>query len=575
MAGASLFLVSLVVHAHAYRPANAAEPGRRGDLTVLAELVHRLDPVKLALGAAAGVLLLGVMGSISHGVDYMRVFDVNKEQNYASVFSGLTLWAAALMAVFNGLVRQESLRARRWWLALAFVFVYLGLDEMTALHEEFQHVTGSGDRPSCCPSSWSALAAWFITIQEMRSNQIAVLLWSRVRRRGSSRRASTWSSTTRCRGRSFLRSSARWSARCCSRSPCSSRCGHWWPTVFPPRSAWPRARRRRASCSPLGERDTARAVCARGTMGSRMTRRGLLLVLVVAAVVGFAVAAAARWAGDDDSSNPASRQSTDSPVSDARVSRVWAVGDGADGGNASMRVAELIERGAPRPRALPGRRVRAMVPPTEFERNYRPAYSRFDKITFPTPGNHDWPNHDAGYDPYWEKANPQVPTNRHYYRFKAGGWEFFSLNSESGLEAGSPQMKWLKAQLRGKRGNCRIAFWHRPFLNAGRHGDQEDTGALWRAVKGRAAIVLNGHDHNFQHFKPRDGIVELVSGAGGDGRYSSDQNDPRLVWDEDDEFGALRLDLRPGLARFRFVAVDQGTIHSGRVRCNRSWQATA
>lgn len=234
-----------------------------------------------------------------------------------------------------------------------------------------------------------------------------------------------------------------------------------------------------------------------------------------------------------------------------------------------MRVAELIAKGRP-DRVLYLGDVYDEGSASEFDRNYRPAYSRFHKITFPTPGNHDWPNHDAGYDPYWEKANPLVPTNRHYYRFKAGGWEFFSLNSESGLEAGSPQMKWLKAQLRGKRGNCRIAFWHRPFLNAGRHGDQEDTGALWRAVKSRAAIVLNGHDHNFQHFKPRDGIVELVSGAGGAGHYSSDQNDPRLVWDEDDEFGALRLDLRPGLARFRFVSVDQGTIHRGRVRCNSS-----
>ena len=103
------------------------------------------------------------------------------------------------------------------------------------------------------------------------------------------------------------------------------------------------------------------------------------------------------------------------------------------------------------------------------------------------------------------------------------------------------------------RGTCRIAFWHRPFLNAGRHGDQSETRALWRAVRGHAALVLNGHDHNMQHFKRRDGIVQLISGAGGHGLYRSDENDPRLVWDEDDEFGALRLDLRRGLARFRFV----------------------
>jgi len=177
MAGASLFLVSLMIHAHAYRPAHEVEPGRRGDLAVLAELVHRLDPVKLAIGAAVAVFVLGVMGSVSHSVDYMRVFDVNKEQNYASVFSGLALWGAALMAVFNGLVRQESLRARRWWLALAFVFLYLGLDEMTALHEELQHVTGIWGQAFLLPVVIVGVAAWYVTIREMGTNQLAVIMW--------------------------------------------------------------------------------------------------------------------------------------------------------------------------------------------------------------------------------------------------------------------------------------------------------------------------------------------------------------------------------------------------------------
>jgi hypothetical protein len=117
------------------------------------------------------------MGAVSHSVDYMRVFDVNKEQNYASVFSGLALWAAALMAIFNGLVRQESTHARRWWLALAFVFLYLGLDEMTALHEELQHVTGIWGQAFLMPVALVGVAAWYMAIKEMRTNQVAVLLW--------------------------------------------------------------------------------------------------------------------------------------------------------------------------------------------------------------------------------------------------------------------------------------------------------------------------------------------------------------------------------------------------------------
>jgi hypothetical protein len=93
---------------------------------------------------------------------------------------------------------------------------------------------------------------------------------------------------------------------------------------------------------------------------------------------------------------------------------------------------------------------------------------------------------------------------------------------------------------------------------------------FWRALQGRATIVLNGHDHNFQHFKPHNGIVELISGAGGHEHYQSNGSDPRLVWDADDHYGALRLDLRPGIARFRFESTDRGTIHRGSVRCHRS-----
>jgi hypothetical protein len=294
-------------------------------------------------------------------------------------------------------------------------------------------------------------------------------------------------------------------------------------------------------------------------------RRRLILVLAALAIAVALGATAATLLGDDEPQT-AVRPEASFPISDSkRSARVWAVGDGADGGDQAMRVAELIERGRP-DRVLYLGDVYEAGTREEFEDNYRPAYGRFDAITAPTPGNHEWRNHEEGYDPYWKEANARLPQNRHWYRFEIAGWEFLSLNSEEEHGPGSPQLRWLRRQVR-EPGTCRIAFWHRPYLNAGRHSDQEDVAPLWRALRGRAALVVNGHDHNLQHFERKDGIVELISGAGGHGRYQSDENDPRLVWDEDDEYGALRLDLRAGLARFRFVALGKGTIHRGRVRC--------
>jgi hypothetical protein len=177
MAAAAMFLLSLVVYAHAVRPFTDEEQGRQGALGAIAALVERLDPVKLAIGAAVTVVVLGVMGAISHSVDYMRVFDVNKEQNYASVFSGLALWAAALMAFCNGVFRYESRHAQRWWLVLAGVFLYLGLDEMTALHEEAQHVTGIWGQAWLAPVAILGMVAWLKILKEVDTNRLAALLW--------------------------------------------------------------------------------------------------------------------------------------------------------------------------------------------------------------------------------------------------------------------------------------------------------------------------------------------------------------------------------------------------------------
>ena len=177
MAAAAMFLLSLVIYAHALRPFTAEEQGRKGALAAIAALAERLEPVKLAIGAGVAVIILGVMGSVSHSVDYMRVFDVNKEQNYASVFSGFALWAAALMAFCNGVFRYESRHSQRWWLVLAGVFLYLGLDEMTALHEEAQHVTGIWGQAWLAPVAILGVVAFFKVLKEIDTNRLATMLW--------------------------------------------------------------------------------------------------------------------------------------------------------------------------------------------------------------------------------------------------------------------------------------------------------------------------------------------------------------------------------------------------------------
>ena len=200
----------------------------------------------------------------------------------------------------------------------------------------------------------------------------------------------------------------------------------------------------------------------------------------------------------------------------------------------------------------------------DFARGYAPVYGALGAITLPTPGNHDWPQRRVGYDPYWAGVTGR-PTPS-YYAVAVAGWSLISLNSEADHSASSPQVAWLRARLRAP-GTCRLAFWHRPRFSAGLHGDQPDVAPLWNALRGRAVLVLNGHEHQMQRMRARDGITELVAGAGGRGHYPLDAADPRLAWSDASRDGALRVTLEPGRARFAFVATGGRVLERGAVRC--------
>jgi hypothetical protein len=128
-------------------------------------------------------------------------------------------------------------------------------------------------------------------------------------------------------------------------------------------------------------------------------------------------------------------------------------------------------------------------------------------------------------------------------------------------------VRWLRKRV-ARPGTCRLAFWHRPRFNAGEHGDARDVAPLWDALRGRAKLVINGHDHNMQRFDPIDGITQYVSGAGGHSLYRLADSPPRLAFGASQTYGALRIELRPGRARLAFVSVDGRILDLNVVRCS-------
>jgi predicted phosphodiesterase len=264
--------------------------------------------------------------------------------------------------------------------------------------------------------------------------------------------------------------------------------------------------------------------------------------------------------GDDggDGSADATSSGQDTPA-------IWAVGDGGVPERDDDRLGDFLAR----------QRVDLLLylgdvyesgTAEEWEERYDPAFGDFKEVTKPTPGNHDWRNYSSGYDRYWGSA--AVPDGRHYYSFDHRGWHFVSLNSEERIGRGSPQLRWLREDLAGRRGDCTIAFLHRPRYSAGLHPDSRRLEPMWRALRGRAVAVLSGHDHNYQRFRPVNGIVQFVVGSGGRHRYDVDESDPRLDAENDDRFGALRLRIAGQAAHYAFVATGGETLDAGLLSCN-------
>jgi acid phosphatase type 7 len=244
---------------------------------------------------------------------------------------------------------------------------------------------------------------------------------------------------------------------------------------------------------------------------------------------------------------------------------VWAVGDGANGSAPAKRVAARVARGKPL-RFLYLGDVYPVGSAVDFAQNYRPVYGSLLRRTLPTPGNHEWLQRRAGYDPYWSALTHGTPPS--FYAVSLAGWRIVSLNSEQSMTRGSPQGRWLARELR-RPGTCRLAFWHRPRYSAGLHGDQADVAGLWNPLRGHAALVLNGHDHDMQQMRPASGLTELVAGSGGNGLYPVGRSYRRLAWSDDNTYGALRLQLRPGRASFAFVATSGKVLRRGAVSCSR------
>jgi hypothetical protein len=213
---------------------------------------------------------------------------------------------------------------------------------------------------------------------------------------------------------------------------------------------------------------------------------------------------------------------------------------------------------------------------TQYEVNTYPAFLQsFDKswgkykeIIHPAVGNHEYLTPGAaGYYQYFGAAagNP----HQGFYSFDAGAWHLIALNSNcgdaGGCSPGSPQGKWLVADLASHKSQCVLAYWHIPlFSSGGRTAPNSRT--FWDVLYAAGAdVILTSHDHLYERFAPQTpagapdpvkGIRTWVVGTGGNNHTSFvDPIFPNSEVRDDNTFGILQMTLHPQGYDWRFLPV--------------------
>jgi hypothetical protein len=202
----------------------------------------------------------------------------------------------------------------------------------------------------------------------------------------------------------------------------------------------------------------------------------------------------------------------------------------------------------------------------DYRASYAPSWGRVKAITHPVLGDGDYHNQNAaGYFRYFGAA--AGAPNRGYYSFDLGSWHVIVLNSNcsrvGGCQAGSPQERWLRADLASHPAKCTLAAWHLPRFGSNAVRLDSTSLAFWRDLYAAGAeLVLNGNNHFYERFGPQDpggkadparGVREFIVGTGGRSHQPADTPLANSQVRDDQTFGLLELTLRPGGYDWRFV----------------------
>jgi hypothetical protein len=207
---------------------------------------------------------------------------------------------------------------------------------------------------------------------------------------------------------------------------------------------------------------------------------------------------------------------------------------------------------------------------SDYRSYYDTSWGRFKAKTKPVPGNHETYDDPplAGYKGYF--GSIATPNGKTYYSWDMGNWHFVALDSNESSAPGSAQATWLQNDLAANQKGCVAAYFHHPRWSSGEHGNNTSSAGLWDTlVAGKADLVLTGHDHHYERFKPLNaagkadpnGTREVVGGGGGAPLYKVTAN-PAITEFAKSTFGVLKLTFTDSTYSWQLIGLDGKPVDS-------------
>ena len=219
----------------------------------------------------------------------------------------------------------------------------------------------------------------------------------------------------------------------------------------------------------------------------------------------------------------------------------------------------------------------------KFQESYDPSWGRFNDISYPVVGNHEYLTSEAKeyFDYFGSRAGDR---SKGYYSHDKGDWHLIALNSNcgklghGGCGAGGDQEKWLRDDLANNSSKCILAYAHHPRFSSGIHGNSSYLEDLWKALYDyNVELFLAGHDHNYERFAPQTpsgqldkskGIRQFVVGTGGKSVRNLESTKPNSEFRDNNHHGVLKLTLHSQSYDWEFVSDTRAIIDSGSDSCH-------